>query len=78
MPRYYFDIRDGGAIAVDEEGLDLPDLRTAAVEAARSLAEIAECMPPGTEHHHSAIEVRSDDGPLFQAAFIFEGTRVKH
>ena len=77
MPRYYFDIRDGESIAVDEEGLELPDLRTAAVEAAQSLAEMAEGMPPGTEHHHRAIEVRLDHGPLFQAAFIFEVTRMK-
>jgi hypothetical protein len=78
MPRYYFDIRDNEAIAVDEEGLELPDLRAAEIEAAQSLAHMAKDMAPGTERHHMAIEVRTDDGPVFQAAFIFELTRLKH
>lgn len=77
MPRYYFDIPDGESIAVDEEGLELPDLRAAEIEAARSLAHMAKDMPPSTERHHVAIEVRSDDGPLFQAAFFFEVTRMR-
>ena len=78
MPRYYFDIRDGEAIAADEEGLELPDLKAAEIEAAQSLAHMARDMPPGTERHHMAIEVRTDDGPIFKAAFIFELTRTKH
>jgi hypothetical protein len=41
MPRYYFDIRDGEDLYPDEEGLDLPDLRSAEVEAATSLAMMA-------------------------------------
>jgi len=75
MPRYYFDIRDNGALATDEEGLVLVDLRAAEVEAARSLADMARDMPPGTAHHHMAIEVRADEGPLFNATFVFQLTR---
>ena len=75
MPRYYFDIRDDDALAPDEEGLLLPNLRAAEVEAAKSLAEMAEDMPAGTERHRMAIEVRTDQGPAFQAAFIFELSR---
>jgi hypothetical protein len=75
MPRFYFDIRDNQALAIDEEGLDLPDLRAAEVEAAQSLAHMARDMPAGTQHHHMAIEVRSDEGPLFQATFLFQITR---
>jgi hypothetical protein len=78
MPRYYFDIREGESIVVDEEGFELSDLRAAEVEAALSLASMAKDMGPGTEHHRMAIEVRTDDGPIFQAAFIFELTRLKH
>jgi hypothetical protein len=76
MPRYYFDIRDGESIAVDEEGLELPDLTAAEVEAAQSLGDLAKDTPPGTESHHMAIEVRTDDVPIFKAAFIFELTRL--
>jgi hypothetical protein len=46
VPRHYFDIRDGEAIAVDEEGLELPDLKAAEIEAAQSLAHMAKDMPP--------------------------------
>ena len=78
MPRYFFDIRDGDAIAVDEEGLDLPDLRAAEVEAAQSLAHMAKDMPAGAERHDMAIEVRTVNGPLFKAAFVFAITRLRH
>jgi hypothetical protein len=75
MPRYYFDIRENRAVAVDEEGLELPNLKAAEVEAARSLADMAKSMPAGTERHHMAIEVRTADGPAFKATFVFELTR---
>jgi hypothetical protein len=75
MPHYYFDIRENDAIAVDEDGLELPDLKAAEVEAARSLGDMAKSMPVGTERPHMAVEVRTDDGPAFHATFIFELTR---
>ena len=40
MPRFYFDITDADGIAVDEEGLDLPALEAAEIEAASSLADL--------------------------------------
>jgi hypothetical protein len=72
MPRYYFDIQENGELARDEEGLDLPDLRAAEVEAAQSLASVARDMPPGAERHQMAIEVRTEDQTLFKATFVFE------
>jgi hypothetical protein len=39
MKRYFFDIRDGDEVALDEEGMVLSDIQ--AVQAARSLADIA-------------------------------------
>jgi len=38
MPRYFFDIEDGGECARDDEGLELPDRQAVKIEAARSLA----------------------------------------
>ena len=38
MTRYFFDIRYGDKIAIDEEGLELPDIEAAQIEAAYSLA----------------------------------------
>ena len=78
MPRYYFDIRENGVLAVDEEGLDLPNLRAAEMEAATSLAHMARDALPGAERHEMAIEVRTaGGGPLFKATFIFEATRIQ-
>lgn len=40
MPRYYFDVRDGLDLYVDEDGMDLPDMDTAMGEARRALADM--------------------------------------
>jgi hypothetical protein len=40
MTRYFFDIRDGDEFVPDEEGMELPHVEAAQVEAARSLADI--------------------------------------
>jgi hypothetical protein len=37
MAVYYFDLREGGAFVVDEEGTELRDVEAAQAEAARSL-----------------------------------------
>ena len=41
MRRYYFDLRTGEALAVDEEGTELPDIDSAQEEATRSLVALA-------------------------------------
>jgi hypothetical protein len=72
MPHYYFDIRENDKIAVDELGLDLPDLQTAAVEAAQSLADMARDMLPAARCYSLGIDVRIGDEPLFKAAIAYE------
>ncbi|WP_433996657.1 DUF6894 family protein [Bradyrhizobium liaoningense] len=49
VPHYYFDIRDGKALAVDEEGLNLTDHRAAEVEAALSAHFAWSASPPHAE-----------------------------
>jgi hypothetical protein len=78
MPRYYFDIRNGQDLYPDEEGLELADQRAAEIEAAMSLAGLAKDLPPLDERQHMAIEVRTKEKPVFQVAFIFEISRLKH
>ena len=73
MPRYYFDIRDGEALCVDEEGLDLLDQGAAEVEAALSLADMARDRAISADSHTMAIEVRGAKGALFRAGFMSEG-----
>ena len=76
MKRYYFDLRDGNAVARDEEGVELPDIEAAQEEAARSLADMArDAIRSRTQHargRHMAIQVRDDTGPVLQATFLFE------
>ena len=72
MTRYYFDIRDGDALYADDAGMELEDQTAAEVEAAKSLADMAKDLAPLDERHHMAVEVRTNAGPVFRAAFIFE------
>jgi hypothetical protein len=80
--RYFFDIRDGDKIAIDEEGMVLPHIQAAQEEAARSLAGIAHDAVRGSASqgigHRMAIEVRDDAGPVLQATFTFAVERHKH
>ena len=76
MPRYYFDLLDGDILAVDEEGLELPDSQAARAEADKSLADMARdalhasAASPGKRG--MAIEVRDARGPVMQVRFNFE------
>jgi hypothetical protein len=70
--RYYFDLRDGDALSVDEEGVELPDIEAVQKEATRSLADMAKDRPLNASGHRMAIEVRDDAGPLLQAKLTFE------
>jgi hypothetical protein len=68
MPQYYFDIRGGEYLYSDEEGLDL--------RAAKSKPHVPwRTWPTEADRHQMAIEVRTPDGPLSRAAFIFEISR---
>ena len=76
MARYYFDLRDGDQLAVDEEGMELPIMQAVQVEAARSLVDIAKhairTKAATILGHRMAIEVRNESGAVLQAKFIFE------
>ncbi|MEH2553655.1 hypothetical protein V1286_001184 [Bradyrhizobium algeriense] len=76
MKRYYFDLRDGDAVSVDEEGLELPDIEAVQEEAARSLVDMAKDAVRGRRFNGFGrgmeVEVRDEDGPVLQAKFTFE------
>jgi hypothetical protein len=75
MPRSYFDVREDNETLVDREGLELADLKSAQIEATQSLAEMAKAAEASDERRVLAIEVRTDEGPAFKAALIFNSTR---
>ncbi|MBR1174351.1 hypothetical protein JQ617_10340 [Bradyrhizobium sp. KB893862 SZCCT0404] len=78
MARYYFDLREGAELFPDEDGVELPTLRAAEMEAARALGAMTQELDPTAEDRDIAIEVRNDDGPLFQVALVFAVRRPKH
>ena len=78
MARYYFDLREGTELFLDEDGVELPTLRAAQREAARALGAMAQELEPTAEGQDMSIEVRNEDGPLFQVALVFAIRRPKH
>ena len=78
MIRYFFDIRDGAELYPDEEGLELATERAAEMEAAHTLAAMARDAPGMDDRPDIAIEVRTEVGPLFQIALVFEPNRMKN
>jgi hypothetical protein len=82
VQRYFFDLRDGDELAVDEEGLELLDLRAVQAEAAKSLADMARdavhSFPASASACRMAIEVRDDSGPILQVKFTFNIERLRN
>jgi hypothetical protein len=70
VSRFYFDIRDGELLAIDEEGLDLSSQRAAEIEAALSLADVTKQLEPFAFSEDLAIEVRDAGGPVLKATFV--------
>src|SRR5262245_32889133 len=68
VPRYYFHIRRGRATVLDHDGVDLADIREAAVEAARRGREIASAEAPKGKPLGGVVIVVADDqwSPVFE------------
>jgi hypothetical protein len=73
MPRFFFHIRDHDRLIVDDEGLELPDVKAAVREAKASIADMqADAVLEGTDIDHQVIEV-TDAGGQFLAAIPVDG-----
>ena len=79
MTRYHFDVRHRDGLTLDEEGMELPSVEAAWVEAAHSVAELAtEALPERAEHgahHEMEVEVRDDAGAVLAVKVCFETRR---
>jgi hypothetical protein len=63
MPRYYFHIRDGRTLVLDEEGMECRDLLEAQGEALDSARDLAkEAMLSGARGPIAQIEIEDEDG----------------
>lgn len=60
MPHYYFDTRDDDKFVCDDVGVELPDLKAATIVAAKSLAELALEVLPGSMARCLGVDVRDD------------------
>jgi hypothetical protein len=72
MTRYFFDIREGNKFAPDEEGIELPHVEAAQIEAARSLADLVRDKIDSQPFTFMSIQVRDSDGPIVEAKFVWE------
>jgi hypothetical protein len=74
MPRYFFHVKEGDHLIVDEEGMEFEDTVGAMHEALEGLREI---IADRIRSHHPAanlqIEVCSEDGRLLHAAKVESG-----
>jgi hypothetical protein len=81
MALYFFDMRDGATLLVDEEGVELPNLKAVQIEAVRALGDVARhtlwTKAKSILGHRMAIEVRDGAGPVLQVTFTFEIERHK-
>ena len=60
MPHYYFDIKQGASLHLDEPGSEWPDVASARVEAIKILSELASDFTPGMEvSYFAAVSVRN-------------------
>lgn len=69
MPRYYFDVLDGG-LFTDEEGVEFPDRATARAVALRSLPEMANDIVDIEDGREVTITMRDDAGRPILAATL--------
>ena len=61
MPRYFFDVLDGGLIR-DEEGLELASIEAARMEVLRTLPAMAADVRTQREARQLRIDVRDQSG----------------
>jgi hypothetical protein len=73
MQRYYFDLRDDDGLTIDDEGIELPDLRAVRYEASRSVVDAARhVLLRPTRPTEVAVEVRDESGPVMRMRFMID------
>lgn len=77
MALYFFDTRDNDEFVEDDEGHEFPDLEAVKIQTAKSLAELARDVCPGSLKRQLTIEVRDDEGPVLVANMTFEAVILR-
>jgi hypothetical protein len=73
MAWYFFDTRDDDEVILDDVGLECLNLEAVKAEAAKSLAELARDVLPGSLRRRLGVDVRDDDHrPVMVVELTFE------
>ncbi len=73
MNRYFFDIRDGDSVSVDDIGIDCASLEDVRFQAIDALPEIAREELPDGDYRVFEVQVRDATGkPIFTGRLTFE------
>jgi homoserine acetyltransferase len=72
VPLYFFHTIDNDTYIEDDQGVELFDLEAVKVQAARSLAELARDVLPGSIRRDLAVEVRDERQSVLKATLVFE------
>lgn len=79
MVRYYFDVREGDHVTIDDEGMEFATRERALLEAAQSVAELArDQIPMHPTGHRIVIEARDSEGPILSVRVIFESIALEN
>jgi hypothetical protein len=71
MPRFFFDLDDGGGLLPDEFGVELPGLEAAEREGTAALVDIAKDAMSNGSTREVTLSVRDDSG---QAQLVLKVT----
>ena len=79
MPRYFFDIKDGG-LQQDDMGTECADLDEVRMAAMKVLPDVArEDIPKDGDRRTFIVVVRDEDGhAVYTATLTFAGLWLKH
>ncbi|MBS9721465.1 hypothetical protein JYU29_12295 [Tianweitania sp. BSSL-BM11] len=72
MMRYFFDLRDGDSLLVDNSGLELASFDAAKMEASDRLTEFVKLAVTDDTRRATAIEIRAGDRLIFTFKIIIE------
>lgn len=76
MAHYFFNIRDAEKIDIDDEGIDLPDDKSAINAAKDLLSALAAKKLPNGDHMAISVTVRTAEGlEIYVARLILDGLR---
>ena len=75
MPKYYFDLIDGGTATRDEFGIDLADDDEARDQAIALLPDMAHHEMPDGDDHEFVASARNEKGEIvYEGSLAFHGT----